>query len=788
MSMMIAAMEIGDRAWVLPAVIVGAVLALLVVGAYVLAAWPTRLRFVGAALKLAGLALLLICLVEPLWSGTRVKPGENLFLVLVDNSASLRVRDADSDSSRAEILSKELGDSERPWQIRLAQDFELRRYVFDSRVAAVDDYSSMMHDGTASSLGSALGTLGDRFRERPVAGVLLFTDGNATDWSSQVIEDWGGLAPVFPVLVPAGAEVADVSVNSVNVTQTSFEDAPVTIQADVAAVGVSPEEIVGQLVTDDGVVVDEVRAGFTEDGLPTALRFQVRPDAAGLSYYRVRVADAGAGDPFAESGETNEATLENNERPVVVDRGGGPFRVLYVSGRPNWEFKFLRRAVEDDDQIDLLAMIRIARREAKFDFRGNEARDASNLFDGFKERDEETESYDQPVIVRMGNLRDEAELRDGFPRTKEDLYEYHALILDDVEAGFFTRDQLTLIERFVSERGGGLLMLGGPDTFRHGNYDHTPIADLLPVYVDRTITATPSREYRLNLTRDGWLQPWVRLRNNELDERQRLEDMTGFEVLTRVRNVKPAAEVLATVSTSGGETLPALVAQKYGDGRAAALLIGDMWRWSLRREADAEDDLAKSWRQTVRWLVADVPERVDAEAEATTTGGVSAMRVAIDVRDPAYQPLDNATVKVTVHRPGEDPIALDAEPSLEKSGRFETTFVPRSPGGYRAEVVAYDENGEETGRTEVGWASSPAADEFRAVSINTALLDDVAAQTGGETVPWNGLAAFVESLPTRAAPQTETWTSPLWHAPWFLLSAIVLLAGEWGLRRLRGLP
>ena len=55
-------------------------------------------------------------------------------------------------------------------------------------------------------------------------------------------------------------------------------------------------------------------------------------------------------------------------------------------------------------------------------------------------------------------------------------------------------------------------------------------------------------------------------------------------------------------------------------------------------------------------------------------------------------------------------------------------------------------------------------------------------------MPLGNLASFVESLSSRRAPVTEAWTSPLWHAPWVLLLAIGCLAGEWGLRRMRGLP
>ena len=66
------------------------------------------------------------------------------------------------------------------------------------------------------------------------------------------------------------------------------------------------------------------------------------------------------------SGEETEATESNNSRVVVIDRGGGPYRVLYMAGRPNWEYKFLNRAVEEDEEVELTGLVRIARKEAKF--------------------------------------------------------------------------------------------------------------------------------------------------------------------------------------------------------------------------------------------------------------------------------------------------------------------------------------------------------------------------------------------------------------------------------------
>ena len=33
-------------------------------------------------------------------------------------------------------------------------------------------------------------------------------------------------------------------------------------------------------------------------------------------------------------------------------------RILYVEGEPRWEYKFLRRAVEDDPALQIVSMLR----------------------------------------------------------------------------------------------------------------------------------------------------------------------------------------------------------------------------------------------------------------------------------------------------------------------------------------------------------------------------------------------------------------------------------------------
>jgi uncharacterized membrane protein len=774
--------------------------AVLVATVYWRAAWPGPMRWIAGLLKGSAFALIAVCLLEPLWSGTRAKPGENLVLIVVDSSASLQIADGPQNQARSGQFAAALFNEQLPWQVRLGQDFRVRRYTLAERLDAVQTFDGLAWEGAGSTLATSLETLLERYHDEPVAAVLLFTDGITSDDGDVVAALRENGPAVFPVLPRTIAGLADVSVERTSISQSSFEDAPVTIQADVRALGAGLTGVTAQLLDDSGAIVGEQSRRLDAAVPLLPFRFNVRPIAE-VSHYRLQVTGDNA-DGADSDAIPAEATLANNERLITVQRRPGPYRVLYVGGRPNWEFKFLRRALATDTDLRLVGLIRMARREAKFEFLGREGESSNPLFRGFRrEGDEETESYDEPVIIAVG-VENERELVDGgaaatgarFPRTAEELFAYHAILIDDTEAEFFSREQQALIERFVSVRGGGLLMLGGPGSFHHGGWQKTAVKDVLPVYIDRTpepipfADADPPVEQRLQLTRDGWLQPWVRLRATEQEERERLEAMSGFQVVSRVNGLKPAAQVLASVVDARGANQPALVAQQYGHGRGAALLVGDLWRWSLAREAGAPDDAAKAWRQLVRWLVTDVPRQVETSLEWSRAGESRVVTIRVQVRDGLYQPQDNATVKLTITGPDAVPLTLTAEPALDAPGVFTAAYVPRQAGAYRGSIDVIDAGGEPLGGAQVGWSHEPQAEEFRRLEVDRDAMARLAEESGGEVLTPDDLGDFAESLPSRNVPRQESWTSPLWHSPAMLAAILVLLVGEWGLRRWRGLP
>lgn len=751
-------------------------------------------RFVALLCKLAVLVLLILCLLEPMLVKQTAKTGENVVLLLADNSSSLSLKDPDT--------GKSLGEAIRPifdhdangvpsWRTHLEKIFRVNLYAFDDRLHEHNQEAKLSFQSPRSALVTSLQGLGQRYEKQPLAAMLLFSDGNATDAAQlEKLLAQKPVMPIYPVIMGWKKEPPDLALKSVDVTQTPFEDSPITLTAQIGAQGFAGQEIALLIRDESGKVVQTAKHVLQAQELTHTFVARFRPEKMGLSFFKVCVVRSAAKDQLNDeaklAAESGEPTLENNQRLVAIDRKSGPYRVLYVSGRPNWDYKFMRRALESDDEVKLVSLIRMAKREPKFVWRGRDGESSNPLFRGFKsDVPEEERRYDQPVLVRLG-IRDKQELADGFPRTAEELFSsYRAIILDDIEAGFFTQEQMALLERFVSVRGGSLLMMGGQESFKLGGYEHTPVGRMLPVYLDQAGVRHAVEDVHFNLTREGWLEPWMRLRATETEEEARMAKMPTFFSVNRTTAIKPGASILATVVDAEKKSYPAWVVQRYGSGRVASVMIGDVWRWGMR-DPDSHKDMDKSWRQLLRWLVVDVPERVELQNTITAAGSHELINPQVRVRDKAFLPQDDAVVNIEIEEPENGHLDLTAEPSNREAGLFDLSSHASKAGAYRIKASVKDGAGTEIGSTSTGWALNPAAEEFQSLMPNRVLLERLATWSGGRVLEMKDLPAWAGDLPNLKLPSMETHAEPLWHQSWFLLLLVGLLGTEWWLRRRQG--
>src|SRR4029078_10026307 len=185
-------------------------------------------------------------------------------------------------------------------------------------------------------------------------------------------------------------------------------------------------------------------------------------------------------------------------------------------------------------------------------------------------------------LLVEGNGNPDEQLVGGFPKTREELFAYRAIILGSVEAASFTPDQLKMLADFVSKRGGTLMMLGGRRSFAEGGWAGTPVAEVLPVeFTDSPRGQKQGEEYVASVatrpTRAGLTYPVTQLGETEQASSTKWDGMPSVTTVNPIHSVKPGATVLLSGKTSDRQEQVVLAFQRYGRGKSLAFPVQDSW-------------------------------------------------------------------------------------------------------------------------------------------------------------------------------------------------------------------
>jgi len=768
----------------------GALLAAVAVFSYLPARGDARPldRGMMAGLRILALAVVLLCLLQPTLVLESTVPQRNFVAVLVDDSESMTIEDAGA-RSRSAVASEAIdaGD-EASLASRIGERFAVRLFRFGEDASRLEGPDALRHDASVTRIGPGLDLARRELEGVPLSGVVVLSDGG-DDGGENLEEALLGVrasgVPVYTVGVGAERVSPDVQVDRVEMPRRALRGSAVNVSVVLTHYGLGGRSV-PLVVEEEGVQVEEREVTLPGDGEPAVVHLPLRLEEAGSRLLR-----------FAVPEQPGESVTENNVREVLVEVEERTEKILYVEGRPRFEAKFLRRAVGGDDLLQVVLLQRTANEK----------------------------------FLRL-DVDDPQELVGGFPRSREELFRYRALILGSVEASFFTTDQLRMIADFVSRRGGTLLALGGPDAFGRGGYAGTAVADVLPVRIDgsrpigdrRAVTElsvrpTPAGRSHaaLQLAGDGVLgapgspggatdgggngapgiaarspqeTPWregTPLARNDEELWARLPQLT---TLNPMRDLKPGATALLVgdAEDTPGE-LVVLADQRYGRGRTLALTVQDTWIWQMHADIPVDDPThERFWRQLLRWTVAGVPERVTVEPLPAPTEPGRPVELTAQVTDSAFLRVNDARVRALVTGPGgeirEVPLSWDGE----ESGTYRGRYVPEAEGVHRVEVVAASGGDEsELGRDALPLLAGPAHREHFDPGMNAPLLRRIAEETGGRFYTPETASQLPEDLTYTGAGITLTEELDLWDMPAFFLLLLLLVGAEWGYRRARGL-
>ena len=697
-------------------------------------------RTMLTAIRLGALGVLAVCLLRPVLVLSSVVPQENFLGVLIDDSRSMQIADV-ADTPRSEAVHAMFG-AESEVLAALADRFALRFFRFSSNTDRIAEVGGLTYEGTRTHLGQALGRAHEELSGVPLSGLVVVTDGadNALQGMGEALLPLQAAGvPVFPVGLGRERFDRDIQMSRVETPLRVLKDASLAVELIVTHQGYQGETVSVQ-VEDEGRIVGTEDVQLPADGQPQTVRIRFTASETGPRLFRFRV-----------SPRPDEMVTQNNVQEALIVVEDRTQKILYFEGEPRWEVKFLLRAVEDDENLQVALLQRTA--ENKFLRRNVDGPD---------------------------------ELVGGFPRTRSELYEYRGLVLGSIEAGYFTPDQLRMIADFVNHRGGGLLMLGSHRSFAEGGYAGTPVSDVLPVVLDPARSDAGDgyfAEVGVVTTRAGASHASTLIADTEAASVERWRTLPPVSVVNPITEVKPGATTLLRTP----ENLVVLAFQRYGAGKSMAFPVQDSWMWQMDADVPVEDLTHETfWRRLLRWLIADVPDQVVARVNQDRVEPNELVTVLAEVGDDNYEELNNSAVVAIVTDPSGDLVELPMEWTAEKDGEYRTTFTAVEEGFYEVFVEASvgDELlGEDAAYVRV----SPSDTEFYDSTMRSPLLTRLAEDTGGRFYTPATINELPDDIQYVGGGVTVIEERDLWDMPALLVLLVGLVLGEWGYRRFRGL-
>ena len=744
-----------------------------------LGAVERRYRWHLTALRAAGITLLLLLLFDPILLAGRLEPGEQFVLLLFDDSRSMTVPGADG-RTRGERLLETYAST--GFAERLRQSHQVVLFRFGEGLERLRDPAELQFARRATDLVGSVEAALRKMAGVSVSAVVLFSDGvQQTQFPPPAVATLAAQVPVFTVGTDPDTAWRSLELADLSVVRPPFDHSPVALTAQVRSAGLAGEEVRLDVMRDSRTVSSSsfVVAGDSDE---RGVRLEFTPRSQGWLHYQVRVR-------LAEESADKDPVSENNVKDFLVDNRARTYRILYLGGRPGWEHKFLRRALEADPQLAFSSLIRISGAERKFVFQGGSSSLSNPLFEGFYEGGAGGPRYDEAVFLRL-NLQ-ESELASGYPLDADELFPFHLLIWGDIERDFFAQGQLELTRQFVSLRGGSFLVTGGSRSLAEGGYAGTPIEAMLPFVLGATGRGNAGMDlpFHPRPTIEGLLSGVWGLGADPFQNEAAWTGLPELHGLNRLAATRTGATVLARTASSSAalDDRPLFARQRYGEGTGAVLATGATWPWRLL--AEEEDSFhGPFWRRLVRDLLKDVPEPVLLVAGAEEMHVGNQRRLEFLVRDSLFVRREGLATRVELTEVDGTVRALPVEESIEETGLYAVEFSPREPGMHLLELTAQDPGGAPLAALEQVVLVHPDDRELRHSRYDPTFLREIAARSGGRFYSLEDLDQLPAQIPRTHSQQQRRDRFHLWHLPIFYLALVLLFASEWYLRRKQGQP
>ncbi|MFO8058706.1 MAG: glutamine amidotransferase [bacterium] len=710
-------------------------------------------------LQVAAVLALAFLLLQPAIRLAKTAKLAERVVVLIDTSESMTLPAGEKQTRRESALH--FLRSEKDFFHELEEEFSVSWLGFDEAVARFDGLpeKGLPAKGPATDILSALGEAARSEEGTPLAGVALISDGTDTKNASMLRgspEKVKGLLQDFPApvnTVAAGdtSVIKDLAIMDVVHDDYGFVHNPFEVSVSIRARGDLSRKVPVSVKQGGRVLTSEtIELGPANSDVEVSLRFT--PRQVGEFMFTVEVPEV-----------PGEVTTSNNtfRFPLKVLRD--KTRILYIVGNPSWDERFLRETLKKNPSVDLVSFYIL--RQHWDDYQARQEEVSLIPFPTHELFTKELDTFD---MVIWQNFRGPPYMFHNYPTYMSNL------------------------NRFVRERGGAFLMIGGPrGFFGQGRLD-PKLRDILPVEPVNSIPNYTEDKFKAALTEAGMRHPIMDVGDSGEEAAEVWPRLPALSAFNRVRRAVPGALVLARHPYEKGakENVPLIAVREVGAGRVMTVMTDCSWQWNLLAAGEGKSNkpYQRFWENSVRWLLQDPAMKLlSLNADKGKVEPGEEVKFVLEVLDETYEPTDKADVSIEVVKEPEGSELQLPEPQHFAKGKYRFTVTPEKAGGYRVRAQASLQErslGQDDEIIEVAKRS----EEFEDVMPHPKLLKAISDTTGGAAVQTSGSADDFVFNRRDVEQVTGIKDVPLWdNWPVFVLVFGLLVAGwyfrrKWGLR------
>lgn len=732
------------------------------------------------SLRAAAVALVILVLAGPVWHRRQTIGTLGRVVFAVDMSESMNITDstgADSSPTRVDRALRFLTGSDKStgWLESLANTHEVDVIAFSSGDPSMlwssrDDgdlpvgldlpvrpdqtgasQRTDLSSGMLTTLESLAPTnINDQSSDYERAALVLLTDGRDNIGASPVDVaeqlDATGIR-VHAVGIGSEDEPADIGIVSVIRPDSVASDGNLAGELILKQFGMNGREVRLRIESGEDVIWQRTITASTsgEQSIPFELDVEsvvekIRGESPrGVRRSTVVMDLAAVVEPI--DGDTSEG---NNELPFRVAASTRDRRLLILDGSSRWELRYLRNLFERDP-----------------------AWAVDTVLYG--------PGTDMPTVIR-------GDEPGQFPDSREAMSQYDAVVLGEVPAEQFSRNDANLLREFVT-RGGGLIVIDGR---------YQQLKQLARESLPELIPVTFLDEYPMPLrsirpSRMGLDHPVLNLWGTKDELEEFWEKLPPPPIAPRIR-AQEGAEVWADAVASDGRESPWLITRLFGAGRVFYLSTDQTWRW---RYKVADRFHARFWNQLLVAVmqppysasddyVALGTDKIEYEVGATST-------VRVRLQDTNGDPVGNATVDALLVADNQViatvPLAID-DPAR---GTYRGQTPPLESGAYEVRVQASGFDANALQATTPIWVGTRDTIELGRVGLDTNALVQITETAAGSYVHESSADQILDVLKPLSSGTLVESDILVWQSFYWFWAVMSLLAIEWWLRKRAGL-